>query len=86
MGYLLDPSLPVRQLASSRENNTLARHILSHFFLRRCARQVDQMEAALSSWVRDSDMVNLLSKLRSCFLFGSRCGRAAVPRCWFEGS
>ena len=36
--YLCEPPLPVRQHASSRENDTLPWHISAHFFLSRAAR------------------------------------------------
>ena len=43
------------------------------------------MEAAPTSWARHSDTVNMLFKLRSSSVFGTRRGRQAGPRLLLEG-
>ena len=52
---------------------------ISLYFLKRCAAG-ESMEAALSNRTSHSDTVNMLSKLRSCLVFGTRRSRYAVPR------
>jgi hypothetical protein len=48
--YLCEPSLPVRQHASSSRNDTPPRHISAHFFPKpRCARQVEQTRRRMPS-------------------------------------
>ena len=70
----------VRQHAYPCRKNTPAQPAFPYIFSSALRAAGRSMEAALRSWARHSDTVNMLSKLRSCLVFGTGRGRPAAPR------
>ena len=72
---IVDPSLPVRQLASSCENDTLARPILGHFFLSRAARgswNNHHDRTMLTAFANRVTQVGITPDRASCCCMGAR--------------
>ena len=83
--YLWGQSLLVRQHAYPCRKNTPAQPAFPYIFPSALRAAGRTMEAALRSWARHSDTVNMLFKLRSSSVFGTRRGRQAGPRLLLEG-
>ena len=79
-------SSPVRQHAYPCRNDTPAQPAFPYIFASALVRAAGRsMEASPRSWARHSGTVNMLFKLRSSSVFGTRRGRQAGPRllrCW----
>ena len=83
--YLWGQSSLVRQHAYPCRKNTPAQPAFPYIFPSALRAAGRTMEAAPTSWARHSDTVNMLFKLRSSSVFGTRRGRQAGPRLLLEG-